>query len=129
MRHYLITLLLCLATSLSYATPRQLITHNDTAYQSNAFLGAGLNMPSPKPTAANSTNQVFWGIVQVICGKRTGSCDALIKMKTDTSNPVNIGKLTLNLDTGDITPKVLSHNGFTVTVLGVGETRITEDKN
>ncbi|WP_133127040.1 hypothetical protein [Legionella nagasakiensis] len=110
-----------------FAAPAQLITHNDTAFQSNAYVGPSLDIASPHPTKAHSTNRVFWGVVQVICGKRTGFCNALIKMKTDTASPVTVGQVTLNLDTGDITPKSMKANGFTVTVIGPGETRITQD--
>ncbi|AHE66612.1 hypothetical protein [Legionella oakridgensis] len=118
---------LSLTTMAVFAVPSQLKTHNDTDFQSNAYVGPSLDIASPHPTKAHSTNSVFWGVVQVICGKRTGTCNALIKMKTDTASPVTIGQVTLNLDTGDITPKSLTANGFTITVIGPGETRITQD--
>ncbi|HAT9430881.1 TPA: hypothetical protein JBC48_15845, partial [Legionella pneumophila subsp. pneumophila] len=56
-----------------------------------------------------------------------GKCPALIKMGTDTANPIDIGYVTLDLDTGDITPKTLSAKGYTLKAIGPGEAEITKN--
>ena len=56
-----------------------------------------------------------------------GTCSAVVKMSTNTANPVTVGTVTMNLDTGDITPKQLSANGYTIIVNGPGETTISAD--
>lgn len=124
----LTTASLLLTSTLLSAAPAQLVTQNDTPFQSNAFVGDNFSIASPHPTPAKSTRSVFWGVVQVICKKRAGDCAALIKMKTDTGAPVNVGVVSVNLTTGIITPTVVKGNGFTITATGPGKTRITQDK-
>ena len=59
-----------------------------------------------------------------------GKCPALIKMGTgpnDGGNPVELGTVTLDLNTGIITPSQISANGYTVTVNGPGETTLSKN--
>ncbi len=42
-------------------------------------------------------------------------------------NPVDIGVVSMDLDSGDIIPKQISANGYTLNVKGPGETTITKD--
>jgi hypothetical protein len=121
---------LSLSTLSAFAMPTYLTTHNETDVESNAFVvGSGQQTPSPYPTLAHSTRQVYWTAVRMACyGKTTGNkCSAVIKMETNTSNPVEIGTLAMDLVTGEITPAVLKANGYTVTVNGPGESTITKD--
>lgn len=120
-----ITLSLTAATAL--AVPTYLTTHNNTNEESNAYVAG--TIPSPYPTAAKSTKQVYWNMVRLACFGHTtnGKCSALIKMATNTSHPIELGTLTLELDTGDVTPKTLSAHGYTLTINGPGEATI--DKN
>lgn len=120
-----ITLSLSAATTL--ATPVYLTTHNNTDLESNAYIAG--TMASPYPTAPNSTRQVYWNMVRLACYGHTsnGRCPALIKMATNTSNPIEIGYVSMELETGDITPKQLSAKGYTLTVNGPGEATITKD--
>ena len=101
------------------------MTHNRTDFESNAFIDG---TPSIYPTKAHTDNKVYWNMVKVAChGHSNGNqCSALIKMATNTANPMTIGYLTLDLATGDITPKVLNGQGFTLVVNGPGETTITK---
>ena len=107
------------------AAPRYLVTHNTTDAESNAYIDG--TIPSQHPTRAHSDNKVFWAAVRIACfGHSTGGqCSALIIMETNTSNPVPVGTVTMNLDTGDITPKQIIANGYTITVNGPGETTIS----
>lgn len=117
------------ATSSAAATPpRQLITHNTTNTESNAFIDD--NIPSQYPTKAHSDSKVFWTVVKMACFGHTvnGKCSALIKMETDTTHPLSIGKVYVDIETGDITPKQLSAHGYTITVNGPGETTLSQDK-
>jgi hypothetical protein len=56
-----------------------------------------------------------------------GQCAALIKMATNTANPIEIGTLQVDVNSGEITPHQLSTNGFTITVNGPGETTISKN--
>lgn len=114
------------ATS-AFAAPDYLITHNKTNVESNAYVGG---VPSPHPTHANSDGKVAWLAVQLACFKNTDSkqqCKAMIKMATNTSNPVELGVVSVNLQTGDINPKQLSKNGYTLTVNGPGEATVEQN--
>ena len=48
-------------------------------------------------------------------------------MASNTDTPIKIGTLAMDVDTGDITPKQLSANGYTITVNGPGETTLSTD--
>jgi hypothetical protein len=118
---------LVLGTATALAAPSYLTTHNNTSEESNAYIAG--TIPSPYPTAANSTRQIYWNLVKIACfGKSTnGQCAAVIKMATNTANPIVIGTVSMNLETGAITPQTMSANGYTFTVNGPGEATI--DKN
>ena len=109
------------------AQPVYLTTHNNTDVESNAFVDG--NIPSPYPTAANSTRKIAWNMVRIACFGHTsnGKCSAMVKMATNTPNPVNLGFVSMELDSGDISPKVMSANGYTLTVNGPGEVTLTKD--
>ncbi|KTD67316.1 MULTISPECIES: hypothetical protein [Legionella] len=114
---------LSLSAVTAFASPAYLITHNKTPEESNAYIAG---VPSAYPTAGNSTQKVYWNLVKLACyGHTTGKeCSAIIKMATNTSNPIEVGEVKMNLDTGDISPKFLSKNGYTLTVNGAGEATI-----
>ncbi|CAM2947073.1 hypothetical protein [Legionella worsleiensis] len=118
---------LSLSAATAFAVPTYLITHNNTNVESNAFIAG--TIPSPYPTPANSTRQVYWNMVKMACYGHTtnGRCSALIKMATNTSAPIELGYVSMELDSGDISPKVLSAKGFTLTVNGPGEATITRN--
>lgn len=119
---------LLMASTAALAAPKHLITHNRTNYESNAYVADSI--PSQHPTKANSDGRVFWGFVRMACQGNTveGKCPALVKMATNTSNPIEIGRLYLDVETGEITPKQLSVNGFTIIVNGPGETTIIQNE-
>jgi hypothetical protein len=117
---------LSLSAVTSFAAPAYLITHNNTSEESNAFIAGA---PSIYPTPANSTKQVYWNLVKIACyGHTSGkTCPAVIKMATNTANPIELGTVSMNLDTGDISPKVFSSNGYTFIVNGPGEATIVKN--
>ncbi len=123
----LTTLSLCLFAAVALAAPKQLVTHNTTDAESNAFVAGSI--PSQHPTRAHTDGKVFWTAVKMACFGHTidGKCDALIKMETNTPNPVEIGTLIMDITTGAITPLQLHGNGYTITVNGPGETTISKD--
>lgn len=122
-----ITIGLTTSTPLFAAPPKQLITHNLTHYESNAFIAG--TIPSPHPTKARSDGKVFWGAVRMTCFGHIidGKCSALIRIATDTDNPVDLGMVELDLETGVITPNMIHANGYLMVVNGLGETTITQD--
>jgi len=117
---------LSLSAVVAFASPVNLTTHNLTNEESNAFIAGA---PSPYPTPAHSKRQVLWNLVRIAChGHTTGNkCSAVVKMATNTANPIVVGTLSMDLVTGDISPKEISAKGYTITVNGLGETTITKD--
>lgn len=123
-------LLLVIAMTISFSAsatpPKLLITHNLTDEESNAYV-AGV-IPSQYPTKAHSDSKVIWTSVRMACyGHVVNSkCPAVIKMATNTPNPIEIGTVELDLNTGEMTPSQISGNGYTFTVNGPGESTITK---
>ncbi|MFI4919025.1 MAG: hypothetical protein ACHP65_05665 [Legionellales bacterium] len=120
-------IVLSLSTLTALAAPTYLTTHNNTGVESNAFIAGS---PSPYPTPANATRQVYWNLVRLACWGHTtadGQCSAMIKMATNTANPIEIGTVYLTVATGEINPKQLSNNGYTFVVNNIGETTITKN--
>jgi L-serine deaminase len=107
------------------AAPKQLITHNTTDLESNAFIDG--TIPSTHPTKAHSDGKVFWTAVKMACFGHIigGKCSAVIKMATNTAAPVVVGMVSMDLETGEITPKQVSGNGYKITVNGPGETTLS----
>ena len=120
-----ITLSLVAATAL--AVPAYLTTHNNTDEESNAYVAG--TIPSPYSTPAHTTRQVYWNMVRMACYGHTtnGKCSALIKLATNTANPIDVGTVTMDLETGDITPKHISNNGYSVVINGPGEATINKN--
>ena len=115
-----------LATTAAMAVPSALVTHNQTNVESNAIIAGS---PSPYPTAAHTTNSIGWLLVRIACYGHTvnDECAATIVMDSNSAHPIELGEVKLNLVTGEITPAVISNNGYTMTVIGEGETMLTED--
>lgn len=100
-------------TGVVFASPRNLIMHNHTDLESNAFING---IASPCPTAPHQeVNSVPWAIVKMACKSTTGKCIATIKMATNTSTPFVLGVVELNLATGQVVPDTISANGYTMT--------------
>lgn len=95
--------ILVLGTTLALASPRSLITHNRTSFQSNAFTDG--TIPSAYPTPKGQDGSVLWMLVRLACIGHTtnGQCSAVVKVATDTANPVDVAKLSMNLESGVIT--------------------------
>ncbi|USQ14999.1 hypothetical protein J2N86_06805 [Legionella lytica] len=117
---------LSLSAITSFAAPAYLVTHNNTSEESNAFVAGA---PSIYPTAPNSTRKVYWNLVKLACHGHTtnGKCPAVIKMATNTANPIVVGTVEMELSTGDISPKQIIANGYTLTVNGPGEASINKN--
>ncbi len=119
---------LSLSSTLALAVPpKVLITHNETNLESNAFVAG--TIPSQHPTKANSVSRVMWASVRMACfGHITNNkCPALIKLGTDTDHPVELGTVTVDLNTGEIAPKSLHANGYSMIVNGPAESTLRKD--
>ncbi|MCP0912996.1 hypothetical protein NKV53_01225 [Legionella sp. 27cVA30] len=118
---------LSVTATAALAAPQKLITHNTTSVESNAYV-AGV-VPSTHPTRAKSDGVVSWVEVKMACFGHDagGKCSALVKMETNTPHPVDLGWVTMDLSTGEISPKVVKGNGYTLTVNNIGEVTLTKD--
>lgn len=118
---------LSLVAATALAVPAYLTTHNNTDEESNAYVAG--TIPSPYSTPAHTTRQVYWNMVRMACYGHTtnGKCSALIKVATNTANPIDVGTVTMEMETGDITPKQISNNGYTVIINGPGEATINKN--
>lgn len=119
------TLGLCSQAAL--AAPSSLLTHNHTDVESNAFIDGTIK--SPYPTKAHADNAVSWTAVKIACiGHTTNNkCKALIKMATNTADVVDLGWLEMDLSSGDLNPKQIQGNGYTLTVNGPAEVTLTKE--
>jgi hypothetical protein len=104
------------------ALPGKFVTKNFTPFESNVKV---INFWSTFPTPAGSVNNptersVPWIGLKLLCGFTAKQCSADLYMKTDTPNPVFIGRGTLDMTTGEIEPKEMNNNGFIVRVVGPG---------
>jgi hypothetical protein len=120
----LLTGLSTLCFSQAFATPLSMTTHNKTNVDSNAYIGG---IPSIYPAKANSDRTISWSLVRLACFGHGDPCKAEVFMETNTSNPVSIGFMSMNLKTGDITPKKSGKNGYCVTVNGPAEVTLTKE--
>lgn len=127
LRNVLTVLTLSLGATAAFASPVQLITHNTTDFESNAFVAG--TIASQHPSKPHSDNKVSWVSVRMACYGHivNGKCPALIRMATNTASPIDLGMVYMDLNTGDITPKQLTANGFSVIVSGPGETTIVKN--
>ena len=124
---FLIATTLTVSATTALASPIMLITHNTTDLESNAYVGG--TVPSNHPTKPHTDNKVSWVAVKMACFGHTvdGKCPALIKVASNTAFPIDIGMVVMDLKTGDITPKQVSANGYTIIVNGPGETTLLKD--
>ena len=122
-----VALTMVMLASTALAAPKVLITHNTTDFESNAFIAG--TIPSPHPTKAHSDGKVFWATVKIVCFGHiiNGKCPALIKMKTDTADPIELGYVEMDIASGLITPNELHANGYTMFVNGIGESTLIKD--
>jgi len=123
-----ITAALGLVSAMAFAVPpRQLITHNTTDLDSNAFVAG--TIPSQHPTKAHSDGKVLWTAVRMACYGHVvgGKCPALIKVGANTPNPIELGMLYMDLTTGIITPSELHANGYVMIVNGPAESTLYQE--
>lgn len=118
---------LALATGISFAAPQYLLIHNHTNLTAGAFVGG--TVPPQHPTKPNSDSKVFWGLVKMACLSHTvnGQCPALIKLGSNNEYNITVGYMNLDMNTGDISPKDISGNGYRIIINGPGEASITKD--
>ncbi|GGI80283.1 hypothetical protein [Legionella impletisoli] len=117
---------LSLAAAASFALPpTELVSHNNTDVSSQAYLGPNLDIPQ-QPTAPGAVKRVSWVSVRILCMNtpKPGICPA--KIALNTTPQTTLGVVELNLATGDINPKVLSANGYKMTVIKPGEIAFTK---
>lgn len=114
--------LAALFSAYSYSgTPQYLITHNKTPYQSMTYVDGRISLP--KVSDPSSDTAILWLTVNKLCYGRTASnkCPLVIKMRTDSGYPFDLGVIYVDLKTGEINPKQLSNNQVTLKVNNVGE--------
>lgn len=108
--------------SVAFAAPKQMVTHNHTDVESNAYIDGVIG--SQFPTKPYSDNKVFWASVKLACYGHINpqhECHSLVRMATNSDNPVDLGWMTVNLVTGELNPKILRNNGYRLEVNGPGE--------
>ena len=99
--------------------PKNFVTRNYTQYLSNARVGL-IWSPYPTPAAtpgSYSERAVNWTGLKALCGFLAETCGAKIYMYTaeDPSNKIYVGEGVMDMSTGEVTPKTLTNNGFTLT--------------
>ncbi|USQ15393.1 hypothetical protein J2N86_14175 (plasmid) [Legionella lytica] len=119
----ILTIALSITTVTALATPTHYITHNDTQWETNVVVKG---VESPFPTLPYSTRKVAWRMVRLGCGI-TPVCAAVIMVATDTAEPIEVGTLYMDMESGELTPKRISAHGYTAQVKDIAEVMITQD--
>lgn len=129
--HFLKKILAILAlsytTQTAFASPSILLTHNLTSVESNAYIDGVVRSPYPSP--AHADNRVAWISVRIACTGHivNNKCKALIKMASNTPNPIDVGWVEMDMISGDISPKELHGNGYGFFVNGPAEVTLIEE--
>jgi len=114
--------ILATASSIALAAPSELVVDNKTDYQARAYVH-GI---SKNPAEAHSSMSLNWWALSMVCAFQT-ECKAEVKVKTDTANPISLGNVSINLDTGVIDTSGLSHaEGFNVSYVAPGHAVVTQ---
>lgn len=122
----LTALFLTLFATATFAVPQYLIINNTTNVESNAYIANAY--PSSMPSKPKAVNRVPWFVVQMACYRHTEGrqCPATIKMETNTSNPVDLAYVQLNLDTGAITVLSVVNPKYVLTVNGLAQVTLSD---
>lgn len=116
--------LLSFISNLAFAEPNYYVTHNSTN------VGTTISILEARPysfyTAPHSSSKVEWWMLQTGCNYylMNSKCKVIIKTETNFPNPVDVGILTMDMRTGELSPKYISTNGYTISVIGAGEIHI-----
>ena len=120
-------LTLGLSSQFALAAPAALLTHNHTNVESNAYVDGLIKSPYPSPAKAD--NRVAWISVRIACTGHivNNKCNALVKMATNTANPIDLGWVEMDMLSGEINPKEVDGNGYHLVVNGPAEVTLTEN--
>jgi hypothetical protein len=94
--------------------PSTFTTKNYTPYRVNIKVGDIWSpFPTPPGTAdAPSENAAPWVSLRLLCGLTSTECHLKFYVKSDTAHPVHIGDSSINMETGELTKKYLTKDGF-----------------
>lgn len=117
--------MVALTAGSAWAAPSQMVTVNKTAASIFANI-AGYQ--SPDPVKPGETKKRAWLLVKGLCATagQTGKCTADIVAQDSSNNTTTLGQMTMDLESGDITPKKLAAGKYTLTVTGVAQVLITQ---
>ncbi|ARG99673.1 hypothetical protein [Legionella micdadei] len=121
----LVVTALGLSTTVALANPTNLVIRNTTKVEMNEYID-GIIPAIPTPPESKGT--VPWNLIRMACYGYTvnNKCSALIKLATDTNRPFNLGTITIDIETGEISPKsITGPKGYKFTVTGAGEATLT----
>ncbi len=116
-----------LLTAQALAAPTNMVTHNRTSVESNAYIAG---TPSIYPTKPHSDKTLNWFLVKLACFGHTDSnnnCEAEIFMNSNQPEKFSLGIMRMNLDTGEITPTRIDKGKYHLQVVKSGEVTLTED--
>lgn len=127
---YLKKLVLCgslLALSgTALASPSYMVTENKTSASVSANIGG---QESRDPVKPGETKNRPWFLVKAMCkiAGQSSSCSADI-VANKNGDKSKLGTMTMNLDSGEISPKQLNNGRYTLNVVGNAHVIITENK-
>jgi len=115
-------------SALSFSAPQFLISHNQTLYQSTAYVDGKISLPNTIEPLSDTTTS--WITLKRLCFGRSLSsrCPIIIKMGTDTGYPFDLGLIYIDLNSGAITPNQLSFNNVVLRVNNNGELTLSSKK-
>ena len=121
---YIYIVIICCISCLARAEPMYYVTHNRTDFETKTLIAS--DNPIFFSTPEHSSSKIDWWMLQHRCETllMNHTCKVLLKAETNSNHPVELGVLTIDLKYGEIYPKYLSANGYSVSVIGIGEIHI-----
>lgn len=106
------------------AHPDDLITHNKTSGSVYATIGG---VRSNDPVAPNKTKYRKWFLVNMACfmSKKDNKCTATISVEKNNQESI-LGDMTIDLESGEITPTQISNDKYTLNVIDTAEVEVVE---
>ncbi|KTD25884.1 MULTISPECIES: hypothetical protein [Legionella] len=123
----LVATTLSLSATVVLAHPTDLIIRNTTDVEMNEYIDG---IVPAIPTPAKSVGTVPWTLIEMACYGYTlkGKCSALIKLATDTNKPFKLGTITIDMETGEISPQsITGPKGYKFKATGPGKATLIQE--
>lgn len=103
---------LCISSALHAAPPPVFNVVNNLGVATESYIAGQMTSSTP----ANSTRSKTWGTIALKCTSHRLNPICPVTIMLATAPKTVLGTLNINIISGEISPKVLSSNGYTMTL-------------